>query len=125
MLNDDCIFHIYILLNHYIMQCYLSMCSSRAEPACEPTSSRASFSSFSGQAEPSHFQLANEPHRAWLGSFPALPPRQDDPGGTASAPHVPSTRPVVQHWVVEIRLLSFAFIARGNVVVKRRLFSHD
>jgi hypothetical protein len=52
------------------MQCYLSMCSSRAEPACEPTSSQASFSSFSGQAEPSHFQLANEPHRARLVSSP-------------------------------------------------------
>jgi hypothetical protein len=30
MLNDDYIFHIYILLNHYIMQYYLLRCNSWA-----------------------------------------------------------------------------------------------
>jgi hypothetical protein len=33
MLNDYYIFHIYILLNCYIIQCYLSRSSSRAEPS--------------------------------------------------------------------------------------------
>jgi hypothetical protein len=35
MMNDIYIFHIYILIIHYIMQLYISGCGSRVEPVSQ------------------------------------------------------------------------------------------
>jgi hypothetical protein len=79
-MNYIYIFHIYILIIHYIMQLYniRVWLASRAEPAREPPSSRAEpGSSAREMAEPSRAELGQppsrtEPSRAELGSFPAL-----------------------------------------------------
>jgi hypothetical protein len=67
-MNDIYIFHIYILIFHYIKQLYniRVWLASRAEPS----------SSAREMAEPSRARSATklhrvEPSRAWLGSFPA------------------------------------------------------
>jgi hypothetical protein len=65
-MNYIYIFHIYILIIHYIMQLYniRVWLASRAEPAREPPSSRA---------EPSLVpQLVKWPSRAELGQPPSL-----------------------------------------------------
>jgi hypothetical protein len=78
-MNDIYIFHIYILIIHYIMQLYniRVWLASPAALAREPPSSRAEpGSSAREMAEPSQAWSATELHRAEparLGSFPALP----------------------------------------------------
>jgi hypothetical protein len=80
IINDIYIFHIYILIIHYIMQLYniRVWLASRAEPAREPPSSRAEPSSSAHEmAEPSSVSHQAAPSRAEpsstrLVSFPAL-----------------------------------------------------
>jgi hypothetical protein len=69
-MNDIYIFHIYILIIHYIIELYISGCGSRAafesSRACLP-------SSWNGRAELSRAELGQppsctEPSRAELGS---------------------------------------------------------
>jgi hypothetical protein len=80
-MNDIYIFHIYILIIHYIMQLYniRVWLASRAEPAREPPSSRAEPSSSAREStEPSRARSGTELHRAELGSarfHPYLPPK--------------------------------------------------
>jgi predicted small lipoprotein YifL len=69
-MNDIYIFHIYILIIHYIMQLYnITGCGSRAGPAREPPSSRAEpGSSAREMAVPTRARSATELHRAELSS---------------------------------------------------------
>jgi hypothetical protein len=78
-MNDIYIFHIYILIIHYIMQLYniRLWLASQIEPAREPPSSRAELVSPAREmdepAELGQPPSCTEPsRRAELGSFPAL-----------------------------------------------------